>query len=448
MPPTPVRNRIYHPGDLIGPYRIERQVAEQGGFGTTYEVWVPEAVTSPFRGLQLALKTYLPSSPQGSLAREAHALRAVRHDNVARYVDEGRTPSGEDYLVAEFVDGSTLAEYLQGDETFEIQDAVVIAVQLLSALASFHSLPGAHDRGVVHRDITLRNVILRESDEMVKLIDFGLAVSDGATMHTQHHTPGFLPPWLDQGGTHPRWDSSVDVFQVGAILYMLLTGRAPYETFAYREPEGLPAPLRVLLRQLCDENAAVPIRTVAEATDTLLRVASLIGTEVVAERTASVASLLDPFSGWAIEPLAAIATTEALVRSIVSAEGLVTRRRVYRLVAASRTLAIPDVAPEVDRALNHLIVNGFVYQDQVLGLADPGSTIRAPNAGDDVARQLGDRAVWDVPDAERKAILKRLQYLGEVDASALALHLGLSARSWEMQLLESWPEQFALSTSC
>ena len=406
----------------------------------------------------------------GLTSREANAIRSIRHDNIARYVDEGTTPEGESYLVTEYVDGSTLEEYLRGG-TFTISEAISIGRQLISALESFHPQPGLladlrakaangdYDAavaledpnvvGLVHRDIKPANVILRD-DGVVKLIDFGIASPVGNTMNTMHRTPGYLPPGLELQIASGHWEPWIDVFQIGVLLYELTTGRLPYgdssapEPSEYFSPKNHPKAWRVLLKQAC---SLAPTSRPADATalrELLNSVAEVLGVGPDDPGSLDVAdSSLSVFVGWSPRRQPTVPQLGAndlrdLLCEIVVAEAPVLRRRLYRLISTATGELLADVRPVVDEALDGLVLDGRLQQVEEIGLPDPDTTITVAAVPRSLARQLGKRTVWEVCRLEREAILSVLS--GEPDEAQLAISLGLSPRSWESPFLAEWLE--------
>jgi len=157
--------------------------------------------------------------------RELEIGKRLHHPNIQELLDEGRLDGGvAPYLVLEYVDGTLLREYLREHAPLPVDEAVNITVQLADALQY------CHQHGVVHRDLKPENILI-EPDGTVKLVDFGIALLQGARRLTFRRltsgfgTPDYMAPEQVQGD---RGDARTDVYAVGVMLYEMLTGDVPY----------------------------------------------------------------------------------------------------------------------------------------------------------------------------------------------------------------------------
>jgi Protein kinase domain len=205
----------YAVGDVVdGRFEILQKLGE-GGFSKVYRV--RDDVESKER----ALKIFDTAAGYEAVRREIGALRQIRHPNVVEVFWAGQSNAGDWYLVTEFIDGEPLDEFVTGKRNLRDREAVDVALDLLDALVAFH--PDAEGRGLIHRDIKPRNVLLTRTG--AKLLDFNIASRAGDPVHTQSGTPPYQPPDADL--TH--WDASTDLFAVGVLLYQLLcNGNHPY----------------------------------------------------------------------------------------------------------------------------------------------------------------------------------------------------------------------------
>jgi serine/threonine-protein kinase len=217
-------------GDVVGgKYRIVRRIG-QGGMGSVYEA---ENVSL---GRSLALKflePHLAKSPAlvERFMREARAAATLTHPNVVYVFDVGWLEDGKlPYMAMELLGGQTLSAALQSGG-LAIERAVTITLQILDALDA------AHDKGIVHRDLKPANVFLMRGD-VVKVLDFGISKMLGTgdkltATGSVLGTPSYMSPEQARGAK--TTDHRTDLYGVGAILYEMLSGVAPYEGDSYNE---------------------------------------------------------------------------------------------------------------------------------------------------------------------------------------------------------------------
>ena len=231
----------YAVGDIVdGRFEILR-ILGHGGFSKVYHV------RDDVEDEERALKLFDSAAGYEAVRREIGALRKIHHPNVVEVFWADKTNAGDWYLITEFVDGELLNEFATGKRHLRDREAVDVALDLLAALVAFHpdaarleqldakrregDLPETEsrewlelkDKGLVHRDIKPRNVMLTRTG--AKLLDFNIASRVGDPVHTQSGTPPYQPPDADVA----RWDASTDLFAVGVLLYQLLcNGNHPY----------------------------------------------------------------------------------------------------------------------------------------------------------------------------------------------------------------------------
>lgn len=158
--------------------------------------------------------------------REAEIGTRLNHPNVQRLLNADEERS-EHYLVMEFIQGRTLREVIDAHapDLLPQSEALRIITQVCDALAY------CHEHGVFHRDIKPENIMML-ADGTVKIIDFGVALLEGARRVTWRGwsgtvgTPDYMSPEQLQGG---RGFASSDIYAVGVMLYELLCGRVPFE---------------------------------------------------------------------------------------------------------------------------------------------------------------------------------------------------------------------------
>jgi eukaryotic-like serine/threonine-protein kinase len=207
--------------EKIGKYDV-LDVLGRGGMGVVYRardarlgrIVAIKMLTEGFSGNADMLQRFY---------REASQTGALRHNNIVIVYDAG-DQDGEPYIVMEYVEGEPLDRAIKR-ERMQLEHSLTIVAQICAALAY------AHRNGVIHRDIKPANVILR-GDGSVKLLDFGIA-RDETRVETSITSTGSLvgtPPYMAPerfGGS--AIDGRSDIFSAGVLLYLLLTGRLPFD---------------------------------------------------------------------------------------------------------------------------------------------------------------------------------------------------------------------------
>ena len=155
--------------------------------------------------------------------REARNAAALSHPNIVPIFDRGETDDGTYYMTMEYLSGGTLKEWITEHGALEARRAAAVALQIAEALQA------AHERGIIHRDVKPRNILVTDSGD-VKVTDFGIARAAEAT--TISH-PGdilgsakYMSP--EQAMGEPVGPAS-DLYSLGVILYEMLTGELPFE---------------------------------------------------------------------------------------------------------------------------------------------------------------------------------------------------------------------------
>ena len=212
-------------GDTIGQYRVIERLGE-GGMGTVFAV---EHIALGRRYALKVLRTKVierePTAAQRFL-REARTAARIHHPNIVDVFDFGHLADNRPYFVMELLEGVSLADIVDNSGAMPPGQVVAVARQLANALAA------AHDRGVIHADVTPSNalVIGKGEDMTVKLVDFGLAELAGEVMRDENAdfvlgTPAYISP-EQLRGLAPT-DRS-DQYGLGAVLFELIAGRPPY----------------------------------------------------------------------------------------------------------------------------------------------------------------------------------------------------------------------------
>jgi tetratricopeptide (TPR) repeat protein len=225
----PVVRPVYEPGlqgQVVGNYTLDSLLG-QGGMGT---VWLAHRSDGRYDA-KVAVKLLNPAllGPGGieRFRREGQALGRLTHPNIARLIDAGVTHTGQPYLVIEYVEGETITKYCDMRH-LDVTARVRLFLDVLAAIEH------AHAKFILHRDIKPSNILVT-TDGQVKLVDFGIAkllddstdatpLSDLTRLGAYAFTPEYAAPEQVQGS---EVTTATDVYSLGALLYVLLTGQHP-----------------------------------------------------------------------------------------------------------------------------------------------------------------------------------------------------------------------------
>jgi serine/threonine-protein kinase len=210
-------------GAPVGPFRIVREIG-RGGMGVVY---LAERAEGGFRQ-QVALKIAPGGAGSEDLARrferERQIVASLEHPNIARLLDGGVTAGGRPYFAMEYVDGERIDLYCD-----RLRLGVEERIALFRTVAA--AVQHAHANLLVHRDLKPGNILISR-DGRVKLLDFGIAKPLGDRLPGGDETltreagslmtPGYASPEQARGEVV---STASDVYQLGLLLYELLTGR-------------------------------------------------------------------------------------------------------------------------------------------------------------------------------------------------------------------------------
>jgi serine/threonine-protein kinase len=210
---------------ILGRYELREEIG-RGTMGVVYRAFDPDL------GRILALKTVQLAFTLEPAEREAYERRflaearvaaGLAHPGIVVVHDVGRSPEdGTLFIALEYLEGRTLAAMTAGGQRLPWPEALRVSARVAEALHH------AHQRGVIHRDVKPANVMLLGGGE-VKLMDFGIAKVPAAQLTSPGEffgTPLYMSPEQAGGGAV---DGRSDVFSLGAVLYMLLTGRRAFD---------------------------------------------------------------------------------------------------------------------------------------------------------------------------------------------------------------------------
>lgn len=220
-------------GSIIGPYKVVKKLGE-GGMGAVFQA-VNQAIER-----QVAIKVLHPEFAKvpeftTRFFNEARAVNRIEHPGVVQIGDFGQLPDGTAYIVMEFLRGDSLADRLE-----KAGGPLALAATLNFARQLAETLSVAHAKGIIHRDIKPDNVMVvpdssAPGGERTKLLDFGIAKltsdANAAGVKTRTSavmgTPHFMSPEQCKGGKNV--DEKSDVYAFGILLFVMLTGRYPFD---------------------------------------------------------------------------------------------------------------------------------------------------------------------------------------------------------------------------
>jgi len=223
------------PGGQVGRYKL-LSVLGEGGMGIVYLA----EQQHPIKRL-VALKVIKPGmDSKRILARfeaERQVLALLDHSNIAHVYDAGTTEAGRPYFVMEYVKGLTITENCDRRK-LTIEDRLNLFLQVC------HAVQHAHQKGIIHRDIKPSNILVSTQDNQAvpKIIDFGIAKAlsqplTEQTLATEENqllgTPEYMSP--EQADmAREDIDTRSDIYSLGVLLYVLLTGVLPFASDTLR----------------------------------------------------------------------------------------------------------------------------------------------------------------------------------------------------------------------
>jgi serine/threonine protein kinase/WD40 repeat protein len=236
----------------------------------------------------VALKVMLPEVAAKQEAgkrflREARTVASIKNDHVVTIHQVGEF-AGIPYLAMEFLQGSSLSDWLKTQRKLSVSEIVRIGKEAALGLAA------AHEKGLVHRDIKPANIWLEAPHQRVKILDFGLARQQSAGDNLTHSgailgTPAYMAPEQAQG---KAVDGRCDLFSLGCVLYRMATGEQAFQgetvmailmALATIDPapastvrKDLPPALDKLIERLLSKDPANRPASAREVADELARI--------------------------------------------------------------------------------------------------------------------------------------------------------------------------------
>ena len=254
-PVAPARAAHALTGELIGSFRILSELG-QGGMAVVYLAERADGQYSQRVALKILRFGLEGSQAQFHFAQERQILASLDHQSIARLIDAGVTATGLPYLVMEHVEGVPIDRYCD-------EQRLCIDSRLRLFMKVADAVQYAHRHLIVHRDLKPSNIVVT-SEGSVKLLDFGIAKLlapdkfEHAAPPTRHGTWLMTPEYAspEQALGKPI-TTATDIYQLGLLLYALLTGREPY---AVRGRTPMDA-----LRVICESEPMPPSLSIDDA---------------------------------------------------------------------------------------------------------------------------------------------------------------------------------------
>mgnify|MGYP001081736472 CR=1 FL=1 len=230
----------------IAKYEIKRRIG-RGSMGIVYEAYDPfvqRTVAIKVAHTSLDMDAATVQKVRELFFAEVFSAGRMHHPSVVSVYDAGQE-NDLNYIVMEFVDGTTLQEYVSGGRTLNPKQIVDVIYQCAKGLDYVHR------QGVIHRDLKPGNIML-SNDGDVKIMDFSIAHVDVGFESPDaevHGSPMYMPP--EQLSEEKRLVAQSDIYSLGAVMYALLARKAPYkasslESLIYKISNLEPQPIKEL----------------------------------------------------------------------------------------------------------------------------------------------------------------------------------------------------------
>ena len=210
---------------VLGPWKLERPLGA-GGMGAVWLARRTQGAGDPRAAIKLLNLALQSPMGQARFRREGALLGRLDHPGIARLLDTGVSPAGQPYLVLEYIEGTRIDTFAR-ERALTDQQRIELVLQVLAAVEH------AHANQVVHRDIKPPNILVT-ADGIAKLLDFGIAkmLSPDGSLGSAPLTAGsarvLTPEYAaPEQASGTSVSPATDVYAVGVLLYLLLSGKHP-----------------------------------------------------------------------------------------------------------------------------------------------------------------------------------------------------------------------------